>query len=604
MIDPGGHVMPESPQERQDEVSELRAGRTASEGAVQLKSYAVGPVPILEHFFQRLQLAELLDQYLPEDPRGKIRPATGVLLLIQNILISREPIYGVAEWASLYAPEFLGLTEAQLSSLNDDRLGRLLDRLFKALTPELLLDVVRQAVRVFGLRLDELHNDSTTISFHGRYTDASEERLQRGRKRLAITYGHSKDHRPDLKQLLYVLTVTDDGGVPVYFTSASGNVADVRTHIETWDLLRQLVGRPDFLYVADCKLASSENLDHLTRHGGRFVTVMPALWREDGEFRRRLSAVGAAPHWRQLYEVREVRKNARGVEVSVVVDQLSVWAEEQSTSQGYRLLWYYRTRKAEHDRLARQRRTERALAELNALEDRLSGPRPRLRERSDVEQAVHEILEARQVQRWVKVQIQTAERESFRQVGRGRPNQDTTYVREVQTRFHLLLDVDAEQLEREALGDGVFPLLTNDRTLDAEAVARAYQRQPQIEKRFNQFKNDFEVAPVYLKEVSRIQGLLTVYFLALLVQTLLERELRQAMQREKIDQLPLYAEGRACRRPTARKLLDLFEPIQRHELTLPDGKRQILTTERSPLQTQILSLLKIPAEAYTHPPSH
>jgi transposase len=67
---------------------------------------------------------------------------------------------------------------------------------------------VAHAVREFGVELDELHNDSTTVTFHGDYEAAERERTLRGRLRLAVTWGHNKDHRPDLKQLLYILTVT------------------------------------------------------------------------------------------------------------------------------------------------------------------------------------------------------------------------------------------------------------------------------------------------------------------------------------------------------------------------------------------------------------
>ena len=88
----------------------------------------------------------------------------------------------------------------------------------------------------FGLRLDELHNDSTTLSCFGAYHEASEEGQRRGRKTLALTFGHSKARRPDLKQLLYILTVTEEGGLPIYFTSASGNVTDDTTHRQRWDL--------------------------------------------------------------------------------------------------------------------------------------------------------------------------------------------------------------------------------------------------------------------------------------------------------------------------------------------------------------------------------
>ena len=105
----------------------------------------------------------------------------------------------------------------------------------------------------FGLRFDELHNDSTSISFCGNFRKAT-GRTVRGRTAPAITYGHSKAHRPDLKQLLFILTMTADGHVPVAFRCSDGNVTDSRTHIQTWDTLRTVAGRADFLYVADSKL--------------------------------------------------------------------------------------------------------------------------------------------------------------------------------------------------------------------------------------------------------------------------------------------------------------------------------------------------------------
>ena len=104
----------------------------------------------------------------------------------------------------------------------------------------------------------------------------------------------------------------------------------------------------------------------------------------------------------------------------------------------------------------------------------------------------------------------------------------------------------------------------------------SYKQQPRIEKRFQQLKTDFVVAPVFLKEASRIQALLCVYFFALLVESLLERELRRAMEQTGTESLPLYPEGRPCRRPTARRIIDLFEDVQRHELTT-DAKTTTLS---------------------------
>src|SRR4029078_43764 len=150
-----------------------------------------------------------------------------------------------------------------------------LDRLFDADVAALALDVAAHAVRTFDVTLDERHTASTTVPLHGDYESADRERTLRGRLRLAVTYGHNKDHRPDLKQLLYILTVSGDGSVPVHFRVESGNATDDRSHRETWDLLRTLTGRADFLYVADCKLATAENMAHIHRHGGRVLTRRP-----------------------------------------------------------------------------------------------------------------------------------------------------------------------------------------------------------------------------------------------------------------------------------------------------------------------------------------
>ena len=86
----------------------------------------------------------------------------------------------------------------------------------------------------------------------------------------------------------------------------------------------------------------------------------------------------------------------------------------------------------------------------------------------------------------------------------------------------------------------------------------------------------------------------------LIVQTLLEREPRQAMERAQIESLPLYPEARQCRRPTTRKILDLFDRVQRHELTLPGRKPEVMVTALSPLQRQILKLLGIATKSYGH----
>ncbi|NLE39901.1 MAG: DUF4277 domain-containing protein [Pirellulaceae bacterium] len=143
---------------------------TARAGGCVLHSAMVGALPMVNDLLRRTRLETFLGEALPkEDGRTKLSPTKALLVLLRNLLLSREPIYGVGEWAARYAPDLLGLTKNEVGLLNDDRVGRALDKLFAADVPSLVLRVASRVVKEFGLRLDELHNDSTTFSFFGAY---------------------------------------------------------------------------------------------------------------------------------------------------------------------------------------------------------------------------------------------------------------------------------------------------------------------------------------------------------------------------------------------------------------------------------------------------
>jgi transposase len=551
-----------------------------------LASRRVGALPVLDRFFKRLRIEPFLSKHLPrEDRRSRVATATALLLLIRNLLVSREPLYGVGEWAARHDTHWLGLTDEQLTSLNDDRIGRALDRLFDADVAALVLDVAAHAVSEFDVTLDELHNDSTTVTFHGDYENAERERTLRGKLRLAVTWGHNKDHRPDLKQLLYILTVSGDGAVPVHFRVESGNATDDRSHVATWDLLCKLTGRSDFLYVADCKLATAENMAHIHQHGGRFLSVLPRTRSEDAAFRVRV--VLGTVDWRHIHDKRDDDGN--------LVDQFSICEPAGQSAEGYRLIWYHSARKAELDFETRLARLKRAVERLDTLRQKLGSPRTRYRLKAKVVEAVETILDELNVRAWITVEVTEKRTPKLGQEKRGRPGKETKYVKKGDdVRFELTHQVDLEGLTEEAKCDGIFPLITNEQSLSELQILLAYKQQPAIERRFEQMKTDFVVAPVYLKETSRIQALLCLYFFVLLVESLLERELRRAMAAKEIESLPLYPEGRACRRPTARKMIDLFEEVQQHTLVGDQGPPVIFTTELSRLQRKILRLLGMP----------
>ena len=109
-----------------------------------------------------MNLREFLKLHLPpEDSRTKVDTPRVVLLLLRNLLVSREPLYGVAEWARNFGPEMFDLSPEDFDHLNDDRLGRATERVFMALDTGLIMDLVTHVVHEFEVGLDELHNDST-----------------------------------------------------------------------------------------------------------------------------------------------------------------------------------------------------------------------------------------------------------------------------------------------------------------------------------------------------------------------------------------------------------------------------------------------------------
>lgn len=554
-------------------------------------THSVGALPIINRILKRMRLRECFDRYLPKDKRSKVDTPRVLLLLLRNLLVSREPMYGVGEWARNFGPELFDLWPQELDFLNDDRAGRSLEGLFGIPLSNLIIEVVTHVVGEFDVCLDQMHNDSTTCTFWGNYPDAQVEQRIDGQMAPAITWGHNKDHRPDLKQLLYILTISDDGGIPIYFQTASGNVTDDQTHQATWKLLAELAQRVDFVYVADCKLATTENMNYVAGQGGRFITVLPASRKEDTQFRQRLRENPQTVSWREAYRLTDDQDR--------LSDVFRVCTDEQLSKEGYRLLWFHSRGKAESDAATRARRLQRATRELTDLRTRLRGPRTRFKEASQVTAAVDAILDAQGAREFLRVDIGEVKHETYRQAGRGRPSKDTTYKRHVTTRFDVNWEIDGKQLEIAAAGDGVFPLITNLIDWKPEDVLQAYKRQPTIEKRFSQFKSDFRVAPVYLKSVKRIVGLLALYFFALMVQSLLERELRQAMEAQGLESLPLYPEGRPCRRPTTRQVLDTFEPIARHSIEIPGSDASdIFTTELAPIHHMILKLLDVPISDY------
>jgi transposase len=552
-----------------------------------LESLEVGATPVVQRFLQRLHLTELFEQHLPALPgrQPALSSALTLTTLLANLLLARQPLYAIPGWVARRVPEHLGLQPEQVALLNDDRLGRALDHLQRADRASLLTTLVLQTVREFQIDLTEMHQDTTTVTFSGDY--AEQPPAEKTNRPPRITFGYNKDHRPDLKQLLYSITISADGAVPIHCKIYDGNTTDDQVHCETWDFLHKIVGHANFLYVADSKLCTRDNMAHIAVAHGRFLTVMPRTRSEDAWFREYLQTNGVI--WHEVHR----EPNPRRRDDPDVVYQ-GVESPRRSV-EGYRVLWYRSSQKAEQDSQSRRQRLERAYARLEALHSR---PRP-FKSHQEAQQAGQRVVEEEQVQRWLAVEVRSEKHEEHKQVSPGRPGPDTECRRVESWRFRPVLVEDAEALKREALCDGLFPLMTNDESLSPQEALLKYKYQPFVEKRHEQLKSVFGVAPVWLKNVGRVASLLWLYYVVELVGALVEREVRQRMREDCLGSLALYPEGRACEAPTAEVALAILEGHRRHRLLDEQGNELRRFHDAVPQAAQeLLRLLGVDAAPY------
>ena len=416
------------------------------EKSFRLTNAKIGPLPIIRKFLEDIELKDLLLEAL-----GHEGAALAIETLAMSILLKPNALYRVGEWAKDFDNGLLCKT------LSDDATGRALDRLFKADRASLLTKLIVNAVKKFGFNVDQIHNDSTSIKFSGSYNKQNPKAAQ-------LKRGHSKDHRPDLKQLVYSLSVTRDGAIPIHFKTYDGNRTDDTTHWEIWQSLRGLLGRSNFLYVADSKLCVSGIMNKIDREQGFFVTIVPKTRSEVDEFSEKV--IGSQLRWKSLWQRKSTRKSK--------IDHFEVAEGLFQLREGYRVYWYRSSEKKIRDSQSREDRISAARAQLTAINDaKRRGPKSE----TALMKAAEKILSRYGAKDWLTVTILTTDVEKFRQTRRGKSTGSSLFKRTVHKAYSIAVSNNIEAVAMSESMDGVFPLTTN-KDIAALDVLKAYKFQP------------------------------------------------------------------------------------------------------------------------------
>lgn len=541
--------------------------------------HQVGGIPLMESIVKRLNLRGILDEFLPQTKREEIAPADALMLIIYNLAIGKAPLYSLDEWVHSLELRCMGYDKYRDVRFSDDRFGKALDRLYKVDRASLMTRIVLEVIKTFKIDLQQIHNDSTSVKAFGEFPGITSNGFE-------LRKGVSKDSRPDLKQLIYSLSISADGAVPVHYKIYPGNRNDDSTHIETWDTLREITQNPNFLYVADCKLCTDRQLMHIFENGGRALTPIPENWKEVKLFKKSLrnGTKRKKEVWRREKEDRKI-------------EYFSVYDEDLSvTKQGFKIHWIHSSERQKEDFNSREARLKKAEVELQEINLRLN--KRKFTSEISISQECEKILQHRKVKGLIKIVIEQTTQMYIVKQGKGRPRKDATYQTIDKTTFSLSWSRDKEALKIEEKTDGVYPLLSTDPDLPAKEAIMAYKYQPRLEKRFTHLKSIHNIAPLLFKKLERIEANMFLFFIALTIQAIIEREIRHKMKERAIQSLQVYPENRDAAHPTTSKVFDIFEPIYTYEVVHGHDLVERYKDELNDTQESILKLLSISQEDY------
>lgn len=537
----------------------------------------VDVLPLVKYYMDELNLLNLFTKYVPAANGSLAGHAESLCIITANIICQNKPLYKIQEWLSRYTD---GLCDevVEANIFNDDRLARSLNALFYADRHSFMTEVSGNAILAHKLLTAAMHNDSTTITFKGKYDNPDPEAVK-------LKHGHNKDYRPDCKQVVFNLNITSDGHVPLSYQLLDGNTPDDVTHIPNWNALRTLLGNEDFIYVADCKLCSQKNLKHISNNGGRFITIIPKGRLEVKLFKKALQKEDV--QWEKAFEVESTRKKGKF--------NIYKTYELQPDKKGFRNIFVHSSSKQQDDESKREKRIEKAIAELEALAPKLNAYH--LKTKNQIQTTVDKIC--KNTQGLIDVEIITHRKQiKVPSVPKQRVtlNRDT-YKTKWEFKYEIQWALNEQAIVEASKLDGIFPLITNTE-LSAADVLREYKSQPFLEKRMYTKKTILEVAPVFLKKEKRIEAMIFLYFIALMIVSLIERKIRMNMEKELIEKLSILPQRMNTKKPTWNNIRYFFRDVHSSEILQNGVCLQATVKGISELHDKVLHLLEVPASTY------
>ena len=234
---------------------------------LEIRSLSVGHLPVIRACLDQLGVFDVVDAHLPRHPLAHASDAECLAVMVLNVLSGRVALWRMDQRFENVDLELLLGDGVESEWFHDNRLGRALDHIDEAGTDSLLSELALRYLERDDCRPYSVHLDHTTLSLYGAYDTDQEPTPARG---------HSKDHRPDLKQLVFGMSLHGAVGIPLTMGLHSGNTSDHTANRDHLSRLSALLPNPDDVtIVADCKLVDGETLGRISEAGFHFVSLVP-----------------------------------------------------------------------------------------------------------------------------------------------------------------------------------------------------------------------------------------------------------------------------------------------------------------------------------------
>lgn len=498
--------------------------------------YTHGHLPVAAAYCRRLGLVDLVNNMVPS--QMVLKPGMVVQAMVLDTLSGRTPLYRIKDFMKEQDIELLLGTAISADAFNDTNLGRSLDAIFEAGPSKIVSALGVRATQEFALDTKAVSYDTTSTAVWGDYRQCENDDPPKGP---VITYGHSKDQLPHLKQFMTELLCVDRG-VPIFSNTLDGNSSDKTSNNKVLSQISTLMakhglGSGAFVYVADSAMVTEKNLCGM--EANLFVSRLPATY---SECHRAVEDAVSLNQWVDLGSLAQIPTKSNRPCTVYKIYETSVTLHNKK----YRALVVY---SSSHDK-RRQKKLEKAIDQsAKALTAQLAELPTQFFCEADAKAAAKKMDALSGKLHKVKTSICPLEVRKP-----GRPPADRPAP--TSTRFVLSWELipNTEAVEREKQMAGCFVLLTNvsidgDMGMDGKKLLLTYKGQYGVENDFAFLKDPIIVNDIFLKKPHRIDALGMILVIALMVYRLMERTMRMRLKETKKEVIGW--EKRKTDKPTA-----------------------------------------------------